>query len=717
VAEAGDAWAFPISPDPGQPVVSASGQVLISTDASGPTTGTELQAVTPTGSSAWSLPSTGDEASNPPIYDQGGVAYWEDPNDLTDALNIVASRNGSQLWSVGLGFPASSLMLGANGLLYFIEETPTPDAVTQDTLIGLQRSDGSVIVHQDLKDLGIPVRTGFGLYSYSTGIVLVDSDSINFLSYTGQLLTSAPPPTGFTINPFNDGNISVSLAGDVFLSFGPGCDGDTTAGYLARIAPDGSEWEVIAIPSGTGAACRLGQVTALPDGGVVYAGSGSDPGGNGVSVYNADGTLRWHDDGLFTVPSGGPPGFDQVFPPTSWHVDSAGHLIGFSECSIFTNGQEANFFGSIAIFVMDSSTGAMLDQSVITAANDPSPRELEGIYLISDQNRAYVTGQTPNISGGDPQLWAVDISGLAGDWPSTAIRGLAGGASGTGPSYVALGDSYSSGEGVAPYFEPKNSCHRSMEAYPTQIDVPFTAQPFEGATQFGWGFLACSGATTSQIMQKQLTAKRDKTNTNWLPLSSSTSLVTITAGGDDVDFGGVLTFCFKKGNNCESDPYGGYSTLDTWATAQFAALEPHLAALYKQIRLQAPNAQILVLGYPQLLPASSAEQSCFKLQPGFPKYPGLGTDEQSFIRSADDTLNTTIDNAVTDANIGATFLPVAKAFTGHEVCGSSGEWINGPSITLTRHIIPITPRTTSFHPNQLGQDEYATIINSFLDGH
>jgi hypothetical protein len=291
------------------------------------------------------------------------------------------------------------------------------------------------------------------------------------------------------------------------------------------------------------------------------------------------------------------------------------------------------------------------------------------------------------------------------------------GATGAVPnSYVALGDSYSSGEGIPPYFEPKNACHRSMEAYPAQIDVPFTTEPFEGATGYGWGFLACSGAVTSQILKNQLTTKPDKSNTNWLPLSSSTSLVTITAGGDDVDFGGVLKFCYLKGNSCESDSFEGFSTLDAWASAQFAALQPHLAALYKKVRSEAPNAKILVLGYPQLLPASDTEQSCLKLQPGLPGIPGLGNDEQAFIRSADDQFNTTIANAVSDANVNATFLPVASAFAGHEVCGSLGEWINGPSVTLTRHHFPpITPRTTSFHPNQLGQDEYATIINSFLD--
>ncbi len=281
----------------------------------------------------------------------------------------------------------------------------------------------------------------------------------------------------------------------------------------------------------------------------------------------------------------------------------------------------------------------------------------------------------------------------------------------TVPSYVALGDSYSSGEGIPPYFEPNNKCHRSESAYPTAVAAE--------ETQLRFGFLACSGATSSQVLARQVTTASDKKNSNWTPLSTSTKIVTITAGGDDVGWSKVIPFCYNQFTNCEDIPYQGYPTLGAYASHQFGQLKPELVALYQGIARLAPNARILVLGYPQLLPATPSEQGCFKLRLGGGGAPGLDYDEQSWIRIADNELNATIAEAVNQSSVNATFLPVASVFAGHEVCGSLGEWINGPSLTLVRHHWKVSKsaRTFSFHPNRLGQAEYASLIESYLSSH
>jgi hypothetical protein len=293
--------------------------------------------------------------------------------------------------------------------------------------------------------------------------------------------------------------------------------------------------------------------------------------------------------------------------------------------------------------------------------------------------------------------------------------------SGKATSYVALGDSFSSGEGIPPYFEPNNKCHRSTAGYPTQVDVPLTAQPFDGAAGYGWGFLACSGASTAEVQKDQVTTKRDKSNTNGTPLSTSTALVTITAGGDDLRWGDVLAFCYQKFTGCENDSYKGYATLTDYATAALNQLQPRLVALYQSIAKLAPNGRILVLGYPQLLPATTAEQDCVELYGDelTHKTPikGLDNDEQNWFRKEETDLNTTINSAVTKSSVSASFVPVATQFAGHEICGSAagGEWINGPSLTakgglhLSKHIAK-----NSFHPNATGQAEYANIINQYL---
>src|SRR5689334_24893642 len=92
-----------------------------------------------------------------------------------------------------------------------------------------------------------------------------------------------------------------------------------------------------------------------------------------------------------------------------------------------------------------------------------------------------------------------------------------------GPSYVALGDSYSSGVGTRTYISDGTSCQRSTKAYPYLI-----AQ----ARGYALNFQACSGATTATVTSNQLGA-----------LSSTTKFVTMSVGGNDAGFSSVITEC------------------------------------------------------------------------------------------------------------------------------------------------------------------------------
>src|SRR5215469_16171897 len=81
-------------------------------------------------------------------------------------------------------------------------------------------------------------------------------------------------------------------------------------------------------------------------------------------------------------------------------------------------------------------------------------------------------------------------------------------------SYVALGDSYSSGLGAGNFSD--GSCDERSNAYPVLWHNSHGGS-FTNAT--------CSGATTSDVLNSQLSG-----------LSASTTLVTMTIGGNDVGF-------------------------------------------------------------------------------------------------------------------------------------------------------------------------------------
>src|SRR5690349_23892399 len=72
---------------------------------------------------------------------------------------------------------------------------------------------------------------------------------------------------------------------------------------------------------------------------------------------------------------------------------------------------------------------------------------------------------------------------------------FAGAGSAAGTTYAALGDSYSSGVGTNSY-TLDSACKRSVYAYPY-----LWAQKHTGTTL---SFAACSGATTSDLLSKQI---------------------------------------------------------------------------------------------------------------------------------------------------------------------------------------------------------------------
>ena len=106
-------------------------------------------------------------------------------------------------------------------------------------------------------------------------------------------------------------------------------------------------------------------------------------------------------------------------------------------------------------------------------------------------------------------------------------------------NYIALGDSYSSGEGNPPFLAgtdgPNDYCHRSPQAYSEVLGSLFGIAP---------RFYACSGAVTSDI-----TSTFHDTEPPQLTqpgTDSSADLVTMTIGGNDAGFADVLQACIAQ---------------------------------------------------------------------------------------------------------------------------------------------------------------------------
>jgi hypothetical protein len=103
-----------------------------------------------------------------------------------------------------------------------------------------------------------------------------------------------------------------------------------------------------------------------------------------------------------------------------------------------------------------------------------------------------------------------------------------------------------------------------------------------------------------------------------------------------------------------------------------------LDSTYAAIRGRAPNARVIVLGYPRLFELT---QTCNVF--------GLDLAKRTMLNNAADTLAGVIAGRAAAA--GDTFVDVRGIFAGHGICGAS-QWIN-----------PTTwPITDSYHPTASG---------------
>jgi len=229
--------------------------------------------------------------------------------------------------------------------------------------------------------------------------------------------------------------------------------------------------------------------------------------------------------------------------------------------------------------------------------------------------------------------------------------------------YVALGDSFSSGVGTGSY-TLSSSCRRGVYAYPWLISQQ---RPNTSLT-----FVACSGATTNDLMTSQIAS-----------VAGTTAIVTLTIGGNDVGFSNLIVQCTLA--ECSA-------ALDSTRASLAAVLGPRLDTVYGAIRARAPAARVVVLGYPRIF--SSA--SCFGTL-------GITATERAKANQLADAVDALTSQRATAA--GATYQSAIGAFTGHAVC-STAPWLNGLNLFNT---------VESYHPNRNGNSlGYAPLVRAVV---
>lgn len=284
--------------------------------------------------------------------------------------------------------------------------------------------------------------------------------------------------------------------------------------------------------------------------------------------------------------------------------------------------------------------------------------------------------------------------------------------SGPGSNYIALGDSFASGEGAYTYFtgtdESSNKCHLSARSYPYLLGQSLGLSSVHSVACSGAKMVNVVGPSTIAAQFDERKSPKDNSLGNWLPGYNAQlqyikdyrpDIVTISMVGNDIGFSDIIKHCINFGT-CYSS-YEERMGLVENINSKFTSL----ASMYAQIEAATPpDARVYVIGYPQIV---EPHGDC-----GLNVH--LNRDETKFATDLTSYLDDVIERAAARAGIG--YVDVEDSFDGFRLCdrGSNGiVAVNG--LTAGDDAFFHTIGNESYHPTWFGHQLLADTINAQTD--
>lgn len=383
--------------------------------------------------------------------------------------------------------------------------------------------------------------------------------------------------------------------------------------------------------------------------------------------------------------------------------------------------------------VVDNDFGEATRQAVIAFQNEQHLVPADGVVGPVTKAALAAVATAPPGSPQSPATPAVPTT------PGNTSTPVTPGTPAGRMTYVALGDSYSAGEGLdqdgnylpAAPLAP-DSCDRSEKAYSNYV----TPKPDR--------FIACSGQTIAGLT--------DDINATDSPVNANAGLITLTIGGNDLDWTGAVKACYRvELSVLHTKLIQDKAKCDRQlavVTASLESLPDRLAETYEQLLQQAPNAQIRVLTYPPLFPDRGNSSSACRIERVGPAQVVIPAGiERQFVdleQQANQAIMTAVQTAQAAVPNGSRLqsVDVVSQFggygdTGHTVsCGATGRptsWVNAVRRYADQEAVLAldakdgrwdqlgqdwenTLSPASFHPTQEGQHEMYLALQPTLPG-
>jgi lysophospholipase L1-like esterase len=245
--------------------------------------------------------------------------------------------------------------------------------------------------------------------------------------------------------------------------------------------------------------------------------------------------------------------------------------------------------------------------------------------------------------------------------------------------YVALGDSYTSAPFV-PLTDVARGCFRSSNNYPHLVAQALHIDDLQDRS--------CSGAQTHHLPGPQLTSPGTSVAPQFAALSADTDLVTVSIG---VNNGGlyarIATVCRKLRTTCRL--HDQRETLG----AIVDRLRPELVSTLEQVEELAPDARVLLISYPMLLPPRG---NCGRL-------PHMRSQDRATFRTINLRLRDEMRAAADETRVE--FVDFYRASLGHDVC-SRHPYVQGR--------VGHARRGAALHPLASGQAAVARLVVEVL---
>lgn len=308
---------------------------------------------------------------------------------------------------------------------------------------------------------------------------------------------------------------------------------------------------------------------------------------------------------------------------------------------------------------------------------------------------------------------------------------------------VSMGDSYSSGEGVEPFYyqgeselkrstNPDFLAHRSESSWPGRLKLNGVSNAMKNHRNNNWYFVAASGAETKDFQGSQM--KDYSRNDIGICVDLEPQLkvfeqfeknevdfVTMTIGGNDVGFSKIIANAVTSSKNHKfTNPCSLSDQLnDAWKKYYYGTkkdpvcTKDKIQQAYKDVRDSAGDeTNIIVAGYPKLIEVKHDFQIYFS------EY------EAELIDKNVSKFNKELEgivNSLNDENFY--FVSVEEAFDGHGAYSKNGSYINGimknKKYDLKEIDIHDLSNTLvsaySMHPNEKGIEVYRTCVQDKID--